>query len=130
MPRPLREPAKARREAHGKRAHRHGVLEYGNVRLTAQVTPLSSGSTLRASTTGKTGLPAILLAGAPSAGAQVLSFGELYVSLGTMLVLPFGTIPHAQTRTLPALGGESTLQALAIGLPGANLSNPVRLRFP
>ncbi len=108
-----------------------GLHEFTNVRLAVAVRSVGSGARLSISTTGTMGLPTMLILGAPGRGIALQPFGELFVALPGPFLLQFlGTIPSATTLPLPRLGVPATLQALAFGKAGANLSNPVSVLLP
>jgi hypothetical protein len=105
-----------------------GPAEYSNVRLMVQGTPRPGGPlSLRLS--GQKGLLPLLLLSAQPARLQVLPFGVLLLNPGNLIALPFPLNTTVST-TLPSSfpkGMGLSLQALALGGKGGNLSNLIDL---
>lgn len=107
-----------------------GAYEFDNVNLVISGSATPNG-TLTFDTTGTSGLPVLMVAGAVEGEIFLRPFGSLFIDLTTPpLVVPWGTIPNLQSYQIPAsIPVPSTVffQELAIYAPthSGNLGNVV-----
>ncbi|GEM_PF-6397006 len=105
-----------------------GPSEYSNIRLMTQGTP-RPGSPLSLRVAGKKGLIPLLLLSAKPSQLQILPYGILLLDPTSLIALPV-PLNTNMNSTLPSSfpkGMGLSLQALAIGGKGGNLSNLIDL---